>query len=313
MDIIFYHPSEPVALWIAGMGERLPGAHLRAWLPEDRLPADYALVWHPPVDMLTGRTALKGVFILGAGVDALMRTLRLHPRMLPESIPLMRLEDTGMAEQMVEYVLAAVLRYYRRLDDYLLCQSQGIWRELALSDKRRFTIGVAGAGVLGRKVATSLAGFGFPVRSWSLGHKIIPGVDSFAGDGQLPGFLAGLQVLVNLLPNTPRTEGILDAQLFARLNRGAFVINVARGDHLVEADLLAALAQGQIAAATLDVGRQEPLPTGHPFWHTPQITLTPHIAAVTIPSLAMDSIAENIRRIEAGEPPAGLVDRDEGY
>ncbi|TCL02294.1 2-hydroxyacid dehydrogenase [Sodalis ligni] len=313
MDIIYYHPSEPVAPWIAGMGTRLSGAHLRAWLPEDRLPADYALVWHPPAGMLTGRTALKGVFILGAGVDALMQTLRLHPLMLPESIPLMRLEDAGMAEQMVEYVLAAVLRYYRRLDEYLLCQSQGTWRELPLYDKRRFIIGVAGAGVLGQKVAKSLADCGFPVRCWSLTRKSIPDVDSFAGDGQLPGFLAGLQVLVNLLPNTPRTEGILDAELFALLNRGAFVINVARGAHLVEADLLAALAQGQIAAATLDVCRQEPLPPDHPFWHTPRITLTPHIAAVTVSSLAMDSIAENIRRIEAGEPPVGLVDRDEGY
>ncbi|WP_213990972.1 NAD(P)-dependent oxidoreductase [Sodalis sp. dw_96] len=313
MEIVFYHPSEPVEPWIAGMHKRLPGAHLRAWLPGDSLPADYALVWHPPVEMLAGRRGLKGLFALGAGVDALMQTLRLHPRMLAENVPLLRLEDTGMAEQMVEYVLAAVLRYYRRLDEYYLYQRQGSWRELALNDKRGFIIGVAGAGVLGQKVACTLAGRGFPVRCWSLSRKSIPQVASFAGDEQLPDFLSGLQVLVNLLPNTPRTEGILDGELFARLNRGAFVINVARGAHLVEADLLAALARGQIAAATLDVCREEPLPPGHPFWRTPRITLTPHIAAVTIPSLAMDSIAENIRRIEAGVPPLGLVDRAQGY
>ncbi|NDL62585.1 glyoxylate/hydroxypyruvate reductase GhrA [Acerihabitans arboris] len=313
MNIIFFHPAENAAVWLDGLRRRLPGAQIRRWREGDTMPADYALVWHPPTGMLAGRTGLKGVFALGAGVDALMDQLRLHPHMLPEDVPLLRLEDTGMAQQMVEYVIAAVLRYYRRLDEYALQQRLGEWRELAIPAKDDFVIGITGAGVLGRKVAMAVNGMGFPVRCWSRSVKVIPGVISFAGQEGLDDFLSGVQVLVNLLPNTPHTTGILDAALFARLNKGAFIINIARGAHLVESDLLDAMAQGHIAAATLDVSRQEPPPADHPFWTSPRIAFTPHIAAMTLPELAMDSIADNIRRIENGHLPRGRVDRHKGY
>lgn len=313
MRIIFYHPQENPAGWIDGLRRRLPGAEIRLWREGDSQPADYAVVWHPPHGMLAGRSGLKGVFVLGAGVDALMDQVRLHPDMLPESVPLLRLEDAGMAQQMVEYTVATVLRYYRRLDEYDRQQSRGEWQELALPARDTFVVGVAGAGVLGGKVAMALRGLGFPVRCWSRRTKPIPGVTGFAGEASLGAFLSGVQALVNLLPNTPQTAGFLNIALFARLNCGAYIINIARGAHLIERDLLDAMAQGHIAAATLDVCRQEPLPRDHPFWSAPRITLTPHIAATTLPPLAMDSIADNIRRIEAGQTPLGRVDRPNGY
>ncbi|WP_410015367.1 glyoxylate/hydroxypyruvate reductase GhrA [Sodalis sp. C49] len=313
MRIIFYHPTDNAAVWIDGLRQRFPDADIRLWREDVDLPADYAVVWHPPRAMLAGRPGLKGVFALGAGVDALMDQVRLHPDMLPANVPLMRLEDTGMAQQMIEYTVAAVLRYYRRLDEYALQQSLREWRELALPARETFLVGIAGAGVLGGKTAMAVRAMGFPVRCWTRRAKVIPGVASFAGREGLDAFLNGVQVLVNLLPNTPQTTGILNAALFARLNRGAYIINIARGAHMVEDDLLAALAQGQIAAATLDVCRQEPPPRDHPFWTAPRITLTPHIAATTLPSQAMDSIADNIRRIETGQTPLGLVDRLRGY
>ncbi len=313
MKIIFFHPESDAGQWINGLEQRLPTARVRAWQPADRQPADYALVWHPPTAMLTGRDELRGVFILGAGVDALLNQLRQHPRMLPAGVPLLRLEDTGMAAQMIEYVVFAVLGYYRRFDEYRLLQARRQWRELSLADKQDFTIGVAGAGVLGQQVAQALVTLGFPVRCWSLSPKAIPQVTSFAGEQQLADFLSGTRLLVNLLPNTSATRGILDASLFRQLVRGAYIINVGRGAHLNQPDLLAAIDSGQIAAATLDVCAEEPLPAADALWHAPRVTLTPHIAAATLPALAMDNIAENIRRIENGLPPFGKVDRVKGY
>ncbi|TKI08260.1 2-hydroxyacid dehydrogenase [Martelella alba] len=312
MNIMIYHPAMPAGIWLNGLRRRLPEANVRVWRPGDDAPADYALVWHPPLDMLAGRAGLKGVFALGAGVDAIMDMLRAHPDALAPDVPLLRLEDAGMATQMAEYVCAAVLRYYRRFDDYQAGQSQGFWRELALPDKRNFVVGIAGAGVLGARAAQVLAALGFSVRLWSRRPKSLPGIAGY-GEQQRDAFLAGLRVLVNLLPDTPLTRDILNSALFAKLGRGAYLINAARGKHLVEADLLAALASGQIAAATLDVCRDEPPAADHPFWSAPRVTLTPHIAAATLPEPALDNIVDNIHRIEAGLSPSGYVDRANGY
>lgn len=313
MNLIFFHPATDVAIWRQGLTQRLPHAQVRVWRPGDDGPADYALVWHPPQDMLAGRNDLKGVFVLGAGVDAIIAQQNRSSNPLASHVPIIRLEDAGMAEQMVEYTLAALLRYYRRLDDYGEAQRQKTWRELPIPDKKAFVVGIAGAGVLGRQVALAARAMGFPVRCWSHSAKNLAGVTSFAGPAQFCDFLSGLQVLVNVLPGTAATAGILNAALFARLNNGAYIINIARGTHLVEDDLLAAMKQGLIAAATLDVCGQEPLPWDHPFWTTPGISLTPHIAADTVAPLAMESIADNILRIENGQTPSGVVSREKGY
>ncbi|HGM4843916.1 TPA: glyoxylate/hydroxypyruvate reductase GhrA [Serratia marcescens] len=313
MNIIYYHPLFNAQEWLAGIKQRLPQAEIREWQRGDERPADYALVWRPPHEMLANRRDLKAVFALGAGVDAILDQERKHPGTLPAGVPLLRLEDTGMAQQMQEYTLSYVLRYFRRFDEYQALQQRQEWQPLDPHSLDDFTIGILGAGVLGQSVARKLTEFGFSVRCWSRSAKQIDGVQSFAGEAQRAAFLDGVKLLINLLPNTPETVGILNRELFAQLSSGAYLINIARGAHLVEADLLAALEQGQLAAATLDVFAREPLPQDHPFWRHPRVTITPHIAAITLPQQAMDQIAANIRALEAGHAPAGVVDRQRGY
>ncbi|HAT4515445.1 TPA: glyoxylate/hydroxypyruvate reductase GhrA [Serratia marcescens] len=313
MNIIYYHPLFNAQEWLTGIKQRLPQAEIREWQRGDERPADYALVWRPPHEMLANRRDLKAVFALGAGVDAILDQERKHPGTLPAGVPLLRLEDTGMAQQMQEYALSYVLRYFRRFDEYQALQQRQEWQPLDPHSLDDFTIGILGAGVLGQSVACKLTEFGFSVRCWSRSAKQIDGVQSFAGEAQRGAFLDGVKLLINLLPNTPETVGILNRELFAQLRPGAYLINIARGAHLVEADLLAALEQGQLAAATLDVFAREPLPQDHPFWRHPRVTITPHIAAITLPQQAMDQIAANIRALEAGHAPAGVVDRQRGY
>ncbi|MCP1107881.1 glyoxylate/hydroxypyruvate reductase GhrA [Serratia nevei] len=313
MNIIYYHPLFNAQEWLAGIKQRLPQAEIREWQRGDERPADYALVWRPPHEMLANRRDLKAVFALGAGVDAILDQERKHPGTLPAGVPLLRLEDTGMAQQMQEYALSYVLRYFRRFDEYQALQQRQAWQPLDPHSLDDFTIGILGAGVLGQSVARKLTEFGFSVRCWSRSAKQIDGVQSFAGEAQRAAFLDGVKLLINLLPNTPETVGILNRELFAQLSTGAYLINIARGAHLVETDLLAALEQGQLAAATLDVFAREPLPQDHPFWRHPRVTITPHIAAITLPQQAMDQIAANIRALEAGHAPAGVVDRQRGY
>ncbi|CAH5196427.1 glyoxylate/hydroxypyruvate reductase GhrA [Serratia marcescens] len=313
MNIIYYHPLFNAQEWLAGIKQRLPQAEIREWQRGDERPADYALVWRPPHEMLANRRDLKAVFALGAGVDAILDQERKHPGTLPAGVPLLRLEDTGMAQQMQEYALSYVLRYFRRFDEYQALQQRQEWQPLDPHSLDDFTIGILGAGVLGQSVARKLTEFGFSVRCWSRSAKQIDGVQSFAGEAQRAAFLDGVKLVINLLPNTPETVGILNRELFAQLSTGAYLINIARGAHLVEADLLAALEQGQLAAATLDVFAREPLPQDHPFWRHPRVTITPHIAAITLPQQAMDQIAANIRALETGHAPAGVVDRQRGY
>lgn len=313
MNIIFYHPFFAAQDWLVGMAQRLPQANIRSWQPGDKGQADYALVWRPPYEMLANRCDLKGIFALGAGVDAILDQERQHPGTLPGGVPLMRLEDSGMAQQMQEYALACVLRYFRRFDEYHALQQQQRWLPLVPHQQSDFTIGILGAGVLGKSVAQKLVEFGFKVRCWSRSAKQIDGVQSFAGNAQQAAFLAGTRLLINLLPNTPDTAGLLNQQLFAQLTPGSYLLNLARGAHLVENDLLRALEQGQIAAATLDVFGEEPLPQVHPFWRHPRVTITPHISAVTLPEQAMEQIAANILALEAGGAPTGLVDMQRGY
>ncbi|BEN87492.1 MULTISPECIES: glyoxylate/hydroxypyruvate reductase GhrA [Serratia] len=313
MNIIYYHPLFNAQEWLAGIKQRLPQAEIREWQRGDERPADYALVWRPPHEMLANRCDLKAVFALGAGVDAILDQERKHPGTLPAGVPLLRLEDTGMAQQMQEYALSYVLRYFRRFDEYQALQQRQEWQPLDPHSLDDFTIGILGAGVLGQSVARKLTEFGFSVRCWSRSAKQIDGVQSFAGEAQRAAFLDGVKLVINLLPNTPETVGILNRELFAQLSTGAYLINIARGAHLVEADLLTALDQGQLAAATLDVFAREPLPQDHPFWRHPRVTITPHIAAITLPQQAMDQIVANIRALEAGHAPAGVVDRQRGY
>lgn len=312
MNILFYHPYNDPTPYIEGIPQRLPGANVRVWQPSDNEPADYAIVWMPPNEMLIGRKGLRAVFTLGAGVDAIVEQIRQHPDMLPEGVPLVRLEDAGMARQMEEYVSAAVLRYFRRMDEYHILQHQQRWKFLEPHTYENFVIGVMGLGVLGSRVAQRLASFGFSVRGWSRSQKNIKDIECYSGE-QFDDFSHQAKVIVNLLPNTPDTQGILNKALFSRLQKGAYIINVARGAHLIEEDLLEALDAGQLKSATLDVFSSEPLSRQHVFWQRSDIIMTPHISAITLPQMTMDQICRRLRAFQAGEAISGVVDINRGY
>jgi glyoxylate/hydroxypyruvate reductase A len=313
MNILYHMAGDDPAPWLAELAALLPQARVRVWQPEDRAPADYALVWRPPIELLQHRAGLKAVFNLGAGVDAILALLRRHPDLLPQQVPLIRIEDAGMGTEMAEYVNHAVVRHFRRMNDYARQRASGIWEPLPPRARTAHRIGVMGLGALGTQVAASLAAAGFPVRGWSRSPKQVEAVECVDGHASLDRFLDGLQVLVNLLPLTADTENILNRRLFARLAPGAQLINVARGAHLVDEDLLSALAEGQLAAATLDVFRQEPLPANHPFWREPRIEITPHVSATTQRTESIRQITDKIKALERGELVTGIVDRTLGY
>ncbi|STQ59299.1 2-ketoacid reductase [Pseudescherichia vulneris] len=218
-----------------------------------------------------------------------------------------------MALQMQEYAVSQVLHWFRRFDDYHAQKQQARWQELDEYQREDFTIGILGAGVLGSKVAESLQAWGFPLRCWSRSRKSWPGVQSFAGENELGNFLQGTRVLINLLPNTSETRGIINVSLLNQLADNAYLLNLARGVHVVEDDLLQALESGKLKGAMLDVFSKEPLPASSPLWAHPRVAMTPHIAAVTRPNEAIDYIARTITKLEQGEPVTGQVDRTRGY
>jgi glyoxylate/hydroxypyruvate reductase A len=313
MKIIFYEQNANTSQWLDELSQAIPEAEVREWQPGDTGPADYAIVWRAPRELFANRPDLKAVFNLGAGVDAILELERNEPGTLPPNAMLVRLEDVGMAQQMCEFASYSVLRYMRRFDEYEALQRDHEWQKLKPHPRSEFTVGVMGLGVLGTEVARTLAPLGVPVRGYSRTAKQIEGVTTFAGDTQFDAFLDGVNVLINLLPHTPDTEGILNRRTFARLAHGAYVINLARGPHLVDNDLLDAMKDGQIAAATLDVFHTEPLPADHPFWRTPRITITPHISALTLREESVVQVAEKISALSRGEAISGIVDLKRGY
>lgn len=295
-----------IAPWLDGLRAALPGADISEWRPAAPR-ADYAIVWAPPQQFLDEQSALKGIFNIGAGVDALMK-LR-----LPPDAAVVRLEDAGMSVQMAEFVCHALIRHFRELDGYERDAAHGKWGFRKPRLRADCPVGVLGLGVLGERVARAVAAFEFPVRGWSRGAKDLPGVECFAGEAQFDAFLAGTRVLVNLLPLTPETGNILDRRTLGRLLPGGYLINVARGAHLVDDDLLALLDEGHLAGAALDVFRTEPLPPEHPFWRHPKITVTPHTSARTLRDESIAQIARKIAAMDRGEPIAGVVDPQRGY
>jgi glyoxylate/hydroxypyruvate reductase A len=224
-----------------------------------------------------------------------------------------RLDDAGMSVQMAEYVCHAVIRHFREFDGYAADIKAGTWTYRKPRERAEFPVGVMGLGVLGARVAQSVAQFDFPVVGWSRSLKNLEGVRCFAGAAQFNDFLASTRILVNLLPLTPETRDIMCLQTLSRLQSGGYVINVARGAHLVDDDLLALLASGHLAGAMLDVFRNEPLPPEHPFWQEPKITITPHTSARTLRDESIAQIAAKIRALEAGQAIVGIVDPVRGY
>lgn len=295
--------------WIEGLRAALPEAEVENWSP-GAAPADHAVVWAPPQQFLDEQPGLRGLFNIGAGVDALLK-LKVAPQ-----TKVVRLDDAGMSVQMAEYVCHALIRHFREFDAYEAEARAGRWSYRKPRERSAFPVGVMGLGVLGERVARAVAQFEFPVNGWSRSPKQIDGLRCFAGEAQFDDFLGASRVLVNLLPLTAETRGILNGDTLSKLNdgqAGGYLINVARGAHLVEDDLIPLLDSGRLAGATLDVFNVEPLPAGHPFWSHPKITVTPHGSARTERDTSIKQIVGKIRAMERGEAVAGVVDTGRGY
>jgi glyoxylate/hydroxypyruvate reductase A len=270
---------------------------------------DYFVGFRPPHGFLKTLTKLKAIFSLGAGVDGFLR----DPE-FPRHLPVVRFVDETLQREMAQYVTMHVLIMHRHQRGFDAAQAAGEWRQKMLSrPSRELRIGILGMGDIGAVTAERLMMFDFQLFGWSRSRKDVPGVTSYAGKDELPEFLAQCDVLVCMLPLTPETENILDAKLFAHLPKGAWLINVGRGGHGNEADILAALDSGQLGGAVLDVFQTEPLPPDSPFWTHPKVTVTPHIAGITDPRNAAAFITDCVARAQSGAPLKNVVDLSKGY
>ena len=306
--VAFCAPGAKPDAWLRELRRLLPNADVFAWNGGKEAAADYALVWTPPDAFFAAQPKLKALFNLGAGVDGLLRSAA-----LPSHVPVIRIEDAGMAPLMAEYVCQAAIRHARQLDRIEADTRKGIWNPGKPSERGDYPLGVMGLGAIGLLVAEALASFGFPVSGWSRTRHTHARIRCHAGDAGLDAFLRSTRILVCVLPLTPETENILDAATLNKLLPDAYLINVARGAHLVDDDLLALLDAGRLAGATLDVFREEPLPAAHRFWGHPKITLTPHCSALTQRDRTLAQIAQKIEALERGDAVTGVVELERGY
>ncbi len=295
--------------WLRHFKAAMPELEVRIW-PDYGDPAavDAVAVGHPPHGALKPFTRLRLIASLFAGQEAL-----LSDPTLPRDVPIMRTGSPEGDPMMSDTVLLHVLRHHRYLPAYHLAQQRREWIARPRLRAAERKVGMMGLGPIGLAAAKTLRDRGFEVAGWARRPRQIDGVAVYHGREQLPAFLARSEILVNLLPLTADTADILCRDTFARLPRGAAVINLARGGHLVEGDLIAALDAGHLDSATLDVFRQEPLPKESPLWAHPRITVMPHVARKIDAAEIAPRICDNLRRLERGEPPVNLVDRAAGY
>ena len=307
-------PSWDGETWGKTLHKVAPKLDVRVWPNVGRVEdIIYAAAWLPPANELKRFTNLKVIFSLGAGVDAI-----LGDPTLPDSVPIVRVNDADLTNRMSEYIVMQVLMHHRqhkRMDEN---QRKGIWETFEQHAAGAMTVGIMGLGVLGSDAARKLKTIGFIVIGWSRSRKQVEGVRSFAGASEFDSFLAETDILVSLLPATAETDGIINRGLIQKLSRrGPFgapiLINAGRGRQQIEDDILACLDSGELYAATLDVFRNEPLPATAKLWPHPNVTITPHNAADSNPETICRYIVMQIERYERGEGLVNLVDRLQGY
>lgn len=310
MTLIFYSASDRWDDWADNLRREVPDMPIRHWDEAgDDADVRFALVWNPPPGALKRRFPnLEYIFSLGAGVDAL-----LDDPDLPADVPVVRMVEEALVIGMTEYVALHTLRLHRLQRVLEIQQRDRVWNPIAtpLAPDRR--VGLMGLGMLGSDAAKALTALRFDVASWTRTPHEMADVTGYHGADGLGPFLAAAEILVVLLPLTDATRGILNADLFAQLPKGAGLINAGRGGLQVEADILAALESGQLSEAVLDVFSQEPLPADNPLWTHPKVTLTPHNAALTGAATGAREVGANLRRVLNGERPHNIVNADAGY
>jgi glyoxylate/hydroxypyruvate reductase A len=295
--------------WKAYFSREMPELDVRFW-PEAGNRADIDVIacgWLPEGEFRTFPN-LKLIVSLLAGPDHL-----LHDPTVPKHVPIVRAGNPEGDEMMTEVTLLHVLRHHRNMPAYAAAQARCEWVNLPRLPARERKVGVMGLGLIGMAAARALANIGFQVSGWVRTPRKAEGLEVYAGRAQLPSFLARSEILVNLLPLTTETENILDAKAFAQMPKGASVVNLGRGGHVVDKDLIAALDSDHLAAATLDVFRTEPLPKDDPFWKHPKITIMPHASRRVETGPMMPRIAHAIRCLYAGKPLENEIDRARGY
>jgi len=308
--IYYYSRIDPPALWRDALAVQLGDDAFDFIVGPDCVApheVDIGLMYNLPPDGLLAFTNLRAVLSLSAGINQFDRTR------MPPGVPLARSVDRSLAQHMVGYAKAAVYRYHRRFHRYERDTREAAWRFEHPRLNAQTTVGVLGLGELGSAVASALAADGFTVHGWSRSPRDVDCVHTHSGVDGLAQMAGAVDLLINLLPLTAETQGILNGRLFAQLRRGSFLINMGRGGHLVDADLIAALADGRLEAATIDVGVVEPLPADHPFWGHPAILVTPHVGGITTAATAAVQLAANVGRAMRGERLLNQVDPERGY
>lgn len=309
MSFLIVSPGHDPKHWVEVLKNQHPGLNIYVYPEEhDKEEVEFALAWNHPRGLFKNYPNLKVVASMGAGVDHII----CDPA-LPEDIKITKVVDDRLTSDMSAFVLALVLDHLRNLHYYSMQQKNAEWDRKDYTRIDNVEIGIMGLGVLGKAVGEKLVLNGFNVSGWSTSPKEIEGIESFHGDEGLEEFLEKTEILICLLPLTPQTENILNKELFEKLPENAYIINVARGEHLVEHDLLEMIDNGHLSGAALDVFREEPLPEEHPFWQHPQIQVTPHVASITRPESVVPQIVENYEKMMEGEPLDNLVERNKGY
>ncbi|WP_087718597.1 2-hydroxyacid dehydrogenase [Salinicola salarius] len=295
--------------WIEQLQALLPGWTIRPIHdPGDVEKVTYAVVWKPATGAFLPFPNLKAIVSLGAGIDHVLADAE-----LPRQMPIIRTVGTDLTQRMREYVALHVLRHHRDIPAIAANQREKRWQQLVVPPATQRRVGVMGLGNLGGAAARTLAALGFETLGWARTKREIEGVITYAGDSEFSEFVSRCEILVCLLPLTVATTGILNAALFERLPKSASIINAGRGQHLVEADLLAALESGQLSHATLDVFDVEPLPAEHAFWPHPGVTITPHTASLIDAPTGSRIVAANIERFEREGSVPDLADAARGY
>jgi glyoxylate/hydroxypyruvate reductase len=307
--LLWTSADDPPDIWVPALRAAMPEDEVRV-PPDlgDRSEIEYALVWKPKPGLLASLPNLRVIFSIGAGCDHILA----DPER-PKHLPIVRMLDDNLTAMMTEWALLAVLYLHRFMPEYRQDQENEVWNRRWPNWTRETGVGVLGLGAIGRDIAAKLSLLGFPVHGWSRTPHEVPGITCHHGPEGLAEMLPACRHLLCVLPLTAETRGIVNAELLSRLPAGAFVINLGRGGHAVDADLLAALDSGHIAGAFLDVFNDEPPPPGHRYWHHPKVVMTPHIAGEIVPRSAAATVVANIRRHQRGEPLRGVLDLDLGY
>ena len=309
MSLLFIAPDRDLQSWEKAIHDIDPNIDVEFWPAiEDKSRVQFAVCWNQPKHVLDQFPNLKAVSSLGAGADHL-----LSDESLPESVDICRVVSPSLVQQMKEYITAAVLNIQRNFVQYLRQNDQGRWQPHNHPLATDLQVGIMGLGELGRPTAKQLAQMGYQVSGWAQSDKKIKGVNIFIGPDELDAFLNDAQILICLLPLTDKTEGILDLDTFKQLKNNAWIINAARGEHLVDEDLIYALDSNILQGAWLDVFSEEPLPDKHAFWNRQNIIITPHIASITKPAEVAGQIVENYKRALSGMELNYTVDRAKGY